>query len=77
MDTTNPAWTDAPILATLLLYLMGVMVVLGLRPDAMFSADGTWKEFGVGGRGRTLLPFWLFAILWAFLSFAAIQRILA
>jgi hypothetical protein len=72
----EPTWTDAPILATLLLYLMGVMVILGLRPEAMFRADGTWKEFGVGGRDKTLVPFWLFAILWAFVSFAIIQRII-
>jgi len=37
----------------------------------MFSADGNWKEFGLG-RGRekyTWMPFWLFAITWAIVSY--------
>jgi len=36
----------------------------------MFRPGGTWKEFGVGrGENYTVLPFWLFAIFWAFLSY--------
>jgi hypothetical protein len=37
----------------------------------MFSPDGQWKEFGIGrNKNRyTWLPFWLFAIMWAILSY--------
>ena len=37
----------------------------------MFSADGKWKEFGIGrSKDRyTWLPFWLFAIMWAIVSY--------
>lgn len=54
-----------------LLYLAGVSVVLYFKPDLMFNADGEWKEFGLGRhRDRyTWLPFWLFTILWAILSY--------
>jgi hypothetical protein len=37
----------------------------------MFSADGKWKEFGIG-RSKdkyTWLPFWLFAVMWAIISY--------
>lgn len=54
-----------------LLYLCGISTVLILKPEIMFSADGNWKEFGLG-RGRekyTWMPFWLFSITWAIVSY--------
>ena len=54
-----------------LLYLLGISIVLMLKPDIMFSADGKWKEFGIGRAKEryTWLPFWLFAIMWAIMSY--------
>lgn len=54
-----------------LLYLTGVAIVMVLRPALMFRPDGTWKEFGIGRNPAyyTWLPFWLFAIVWAILSY--------
>lgn len=54
-----------------LLYLAGVSIVLYFKPELMFNAEGEWKEFGLGrNRDRyTWLPFWLFTILWAILSY--------
>jgi hypothetical protein len=54
-----------------LLYLFGISIVLAFKPELMFSKDGNWKEFGIG-RNRekyTWMPFWLFAIMWAILSY--------
>lgn len=54
-----------------LLYLTGVAIVMVVRPALMFRPDGTWKEFGIGRNPAyyTWLPFWLFAIVWAILSY--------
>jgi hypothetical protein len=54
-----------------LLYLVGISIILALKPSLMFSKDGNWKEFGIGrSRERyTWMPFWLFAILWAMISY--------
>lgn len=60
-----------PILAVAFsVYILGISVVLFLRPKLMFRPGGTWKEFGVGrGENYTVIPFWLFAIFWAFISY--------
>jgi hypothetical protein len=57
-----------------LLYLAGVATLLLLQPKLVFREDGSWKEFGVGRDPDhfTWLPFWLFAILWAMLSYMII-----
>ncbi len=54
-----------------LLYLMGISIILVLKPNLMFSDDGTWKEFGIGRNKHryTWMPFWLFAIMWAIISY--------
>lgn len=53
------------------LYLIGISAILILRPELMFAKDGTWKEFGLGRNKQkyTWLPFWLFAIMWAIVSY--------
>jgi hypothetical protein len=58
------------VLLSCLLYLVGVVLVLYLKPTLMFDKSGTWKEFGfVKDDKRTWFPFWLFCILWALISF--------
>ena len=60
-----------------LLYLIGISIILVWRPEIMFAKSGKWKEFGLG-RNReqyTWIPFWLFAILWAIISYILVISI--
>ncbi len=54
-----------------ILYLAGVATLLMLRPSFMFTPDGIWKEFGLGRNPdtHTWMPFWLFCIVWAIVSY--------
>jgi hypothetical protein len=58
-----------------ILYLIGVSIVLTIKPNFMFSEDGSWKEFGIGRNTRThtWMPFWLFAVLWALVSYIIVS----
>lgn len=52
------------------IYIVGIALVLFLRPTIMFSASG-WKEFGLANTSNyTVFPFWMFAIVWAVVSYA-------
>lgn len=53
------------------LYLAGIAAVLVIKPDLMFRTDGTWKEFGIGRNPNnyTWFPFWIFAFVWAIVSY--------
>ena len=53
------------------LYLIGIAIILLVQPGIMFREDGVWKEFGMGRNPEryTWMPFWLFSILWAVLSY--------
>lgn len=54
-----------------ILYLFVIGSILVLRPQLMFTANGAWKEFGIGRNPElyTWMPFWLFAILSAIISY--------
>ena len=55
----------------IVIYTVGLAAALHLRPALMFNENGTWKEFGYNRSTRhTLFPFWLFSIVWAFVSYA-------
>jgi hypothetical protein len=43
----------------------------------MFREDGRWKEFGIGRdtKNFTYIPFWLFTVIWALLSYMVIMFI--
>jgi len=57
------------LLFSTILYLLGIAVVLYLRPKLMFHTDGRWKEFGLHDDDATVFPFWFFCIGWAVISF--------
>lgn len=52
-------------------YLLGVAILLVIKPSYMFTPDGNWKEFGIGQRDdtHTPFPFWLFCLVWALISY--------
>jgi hypothetical protein len=67
------------LLAAGLLYLIVVAIVLAIKPSMMFTDEGAWKEFGIGRNPatHTWMPFWLFATLWALVSYILIVLLFA
>lgn len=56
------------LILSAVLYLLGIAIVLLVRPEIMFKKDGSWKEFGTEPT-HTLFPFWLLCIVWAIVSY--------
>jgi hypothetical protein len=57
------------------LYLIIISVVLVARPYLMFNRYGNWKEFGIGRADPeryTWMPFWVFAIFSAIISYLVV-----
>jgi hypothetical protein len=67
------------LLAAGLLYLSVIAIVLILKPRFMFTEAGNWKEFGIGRNPatHTWMPFWLFAVLWALISYTVVTILFA
>jgi len=61
------------------IYLMGVGVILMIRPSYMFAPGGDWKEFGIGEREDryTPFPFWLFCLVWALVCYFSVLFVMS
>ena len=58
------------LLLSCLFYLIGIALILYIKPRIMFHENGNWKEFGIDQDSKhTWFPFWLFCIVWAFISY--------
>jgi ammonia channel protein AmtB len=58
------------LLLSSLFYLIGIAIILYIKPNLMFHENGNWKEFGLNQDAKhTWFPFWLFCIMWAFVSY--------
>jgi len=57
------------LILSAVLYLLGIAILLLLRPALMFKKDGSWKEFGTASVEHSVFPFWLFCIVWAIVSY--------
>ncbi len=57
-----------------ILYLLGVALVLYVKPAMMFTPDGQWKEFGIGQDEARYspFPFWLFCLAWGIVSYTLV-----
>jgi hypothetical protein len=66
------------LLAAGALYLIVIAFILTIKPSFMFTEEGDWKEFGIGRNPKThtWMPFWLFAVLWALVSYIIVTLLL-
>lgn len=48
--------------ASILLYFVIILAYIIIRPPLSYNADGSMKPFGIG-KGHTLFPVWVIAVL--------------
>ena len=60
---------------SILIYLVLIFLLIYLRPSKKKKKNGKFKEFGTG-KNKTILPFWLIILIFAFFSYYIAQIIL-
>lgn len=56
----------------ILLFLVLLGSIHSFKPAFLYMPDGSFRDFGVGYRNKTILPVWLLAILLAIFSYVAV-----
>jgi len=56
------------------LILFGI-IVIG-QPAFLFNTDGSFRQFGIGYRNKTIFPIWILAIILGILSYLYIIYLL-
>jgi len=58
---------------TIFLFLVLFTLVHLLKPGLVYEKDGSFREFGVGYRHKTVIPIWVVSIVLAILSYVAVS----
>lgn len=57
----------------IVLFLVIFSLVHYIKPALIYNKDGSFRQFGVGYRSKTIISMWVFAIILAIFSYLAIQ----
>lgn len=60
------------MLVSLIVFLILFAIILTNKPTLMFDKNGKPREFGIGYKNKTILPFWLMVIILAIVSYFCI-----
>jgi hypothetical protein len=57
---------------SILLFLVAFYLVHLLKPGFIYNKDGSFRQFGIGYRNKTILPIWIIAVVLAIFSYLAV-----
>ena len=57
---------------SILVFLMIFLIVQSMKPSFIFENDGSFRQFGLGYKKKTVIPIWLITIILAILSYVFI-----
>ena len=60
-------------LASISLFLLVFVTIQFISPAFLYNNDGSFKEFGIGYKNKTILPIWLLSFVLGILSYCAVR----
>lgn len=62
---------------SIFLFLIIIISIHIIKPGFIYTADGGFRQFGLGYRNKTVIPIWIISILAAILSYVFVLYYLA
>jgi len=62
---------------SILLFLFIFSIIHIYKPNCIYNKNGTFRDFGLGYRNKTILPMWLTVIMTAIICYLGILYFLA
>jgi hypothetical protein len=62
---------------SILLFLLFFSLIHFNKPGLLYNSNGSFREFGVGYRNKTVIPIWIVAIVLAIFCYLAVVAYLA
>ena len=60
------------LLSSIVLFMFFFMIITLIKPTIIFNKNGTFKNFGLGYKNKTIIPIWLVSIILGILSYFTI-----
>ena len=61
---------------TIILFLIMFSIIHIVKPGLFYNTDGSFREFGVGYRQKTVIPIWIVSIILAILCYLLVLNYL-
>jgi hypothetical protein len=61
----------------ILIFIFSIFAIHYNQPSLVYNDDGSFREFGVGYKHKTIIPIWLVVILFAIFSYYFVLYYLA
>ncbi len=58
---------------SIILFILLFSLIHYIKPSLIYNYDGSFRQFGIGYKHKTVTPIWLFAIILAILSYIGIS----
>ena len=58
---------------SVIIFLVLFSIIHYIKPAIIYNKDGSFRQFGVGYKNKTVLPIWVFAIVLSILSYLAVS----
>jgi hypothetical protein len=62
---------------SIILFLIIFTLIHTVKPNFIYNKNGTFRDFGLGYRNKTILPMWLIVVVTAILCYLCILYFLA
>ena len=62
---------------SIILFLIIFTLIHTIKPNFIYNKNGTFRDFGLGYRNKTILPMWLIVIITAILCYLFVLYLLA
>lgn len=59
-------------LVSIVIFLFLFTFVVLMKPAFLFNKDGSFRNFGIGYKNKTVIPIWLVAIILAILAYFSV-----
>ena len=57
---------------SVIVFVLVYVIIIKLKPNFLYTRDGTLRSFGLGYKNKTIIPLWLVAIIISILSYIVI-----
>lgn len=54
---------------SIVIFLLSFLFIQNLKPAFMYEEDGSFRQFGIGFRKKTVIPIWLMTFILAIFSY--------
>jgi len=62
---------------SIILFLIIFTLIHTIKPNFIYNKNGTFRDFGLGYRNKTILPMWLIVVITAILCYLFVLYLLA